>query len=160
MTSKERALNQLLTAELFTLLDRLTRQSFKSWQLEAAGKEARSRNMQKAAHATLKQASAWEAASAQAATDAIELVGSSDFPYLMLGHWDSQWEDGDEEGAQESAGSCMVMLLQLRLMLRSEPFYVICAGAAHMAAFFRLAKWSELYLELLPSSSHVKSVMA
>ncbi|MEW5310767.1 MAG: hypothetical protein WDW38_002531 [Sanguina aurantia] len=157
-TGGGRALNQLITAEVFALLHRLTQQSFGSWQLEAACREGRSRNMQRAARAALGRASAWEAASAQAATDATDLVGSSDFPYLITGHWDARWEDGERGGARESAEGCTAMLLQLRLMLRAGPFHVICAGAAHMAAFLRLAKWSELYLELLPSATHVTSV--
>lgn len=90
-----------------------------------------------------------------AVRDTRAIVLSSDFPVLCLG---TERSRGDNLLDITSAAECTTKLLRIRLLLRSQPFLVVCEGPAHMGAFFELAEQTELHLELLPTSCHRQSM--
>lgn len=94
---------------------------------------------------------------ATATDDASALVASGDFLPLLLVP-DSQRHDGSTEQCF-SQKACTTDFLRIRMLLRCEPFFVRCYGAAHIGAFLQLAKRTELHLELLPSRGHMRHIL-
>lgn len=143
-------------ARLESFVSRLIQQSFGSWQAEANCNAIRSCHMDVLAVSQLdmEQLQLHEPACKDAAVDAFHLAQSNDFPVMILGlgrRYNGRLSEQEE-------GACTAAFLRIRMILRSEPFFVHCSGAAHMAAFMELAKWSELHLQLLPSYGQLQHI--
>lgn len=91
----------------------------------------------------------------QAAKHVEALIKSTDFATMYLGFGNR----GDSNLSQDHQEQCTIALLQIRMMLRCERFFVRCSGAAHIAAFFTLARRAELHLQLFASIVHLKSIV-
>lgn len=143
-------------ARLESFVSRLSQQSLGSWQAEANCKALRSCHMNDFAASQLDivQLPLHQPACRDAAVDAYHLVQSNDFPVMVLG----LGSRCNGHLSEQEEGDCTVAFLRIRIILRSEPFYVQCSGTAHMAAFLELAKWSELHLQLLPSHSQLQHI--
>lgn len=87
--------------------------------------------------------------------DTQAIILSSDFPPLCFGTESSRGGNGLD---LICAANCTAKLLRIRLLLRSQPFLVVCNGPAHMGAFLELAEKTELHLELLPTSCDTQSL--
>lgn len=85
--------------------------------------------------------------------DTAALVASGDFQLMQLGTKAIK-DKGHSNLGDAPEDNPTAMLLHARLMLRSGPFMVVCAGADHIGAFLKLAGFTELYLQLLPTASH------
>lgn len=137
----------LMLSILRSLCECLTQPPFSSWQAQQRCRSERASNMAKAAllikdrpDTTLDM---WDAA----VRDSSTLVESNILQTMLFGQ--------TEKKCSSEETACTQTLLEIRMMLRCEPFIVICEGAAHMGAFMQLAKLCELHLQLLPSKAHV-----
>lgn len=91
-----------------------------------------------------------------ASDDAFDLIATNDFSLTCLVA--SSQSNGEMQERREQEGHGTAALLHIRMMLRSEPFFVLCRGAAHMGAFLQLARRAELYLQLLPINGHRQDI--
>lgn len=140
--------------QLQSLFQCLTQTSFQSWTSQDRCRSTRTHNMAQASlqagHELVMAVSTWNASE----KDARALSCSHVFADMRFGEENLR---GDIIAIQMQE-ECTRVLLTIRMVLRSEPFIVICQGAAHMASFMQLAKSCELHLELLPSEAHVRCI--
>lgn len=153
--------------ELRQLVGYLTQQSSMSCQLGMGFAAARDRHMFEETRVCYRLPSKQpQDIINQTVYDADDLIRSSDFPPLYFGNSvGSEFEHSSgrrawlEQQMQQLEQERDRDLLFVRMLLVSEPFIVSCTGADHMGAFLLLAKWQDLHLQLLPSRSHVDTVL-
>lgn len=83
------------------------------------------------------------------------ILSSSDFQMMCFG---GERVEDSNVAALSCKLHCTELLLRIRLLLRSEPFLVVCNGPIHMGALFQLARQAKLHLELLPTLDHINSL--
>lgn len=155
-----RAENAWRLKQMQQLCARLTQGSFHSVLARQTACTAREQNMHILAQAhggrdgLARRHAAWDAIERNTS----DLLKSSNFAVMRFGSETTISED-DQGMSDWEQDNGTAKLLQIRIMLRSEPFFVLCSGASHMGAFFQLAKLSELYLQLLPTASHKDRVV-
>lgn len=138
-------------------ISRLLQQSHGAWEAGESFRAARSSHM--AMGAELQNHEAPKSVKSlnsnlclQAAKDGIDLANSGDFKVVCLGSVTGISVSGQDRRSTAA-------LLRLRLMLRSEPFFVRCSGAAHMDTFLQLAMLAGLHLQLLPSVFQIRHIL-
>ncbi|MEW5307228.1 MAG: hypothetical protein WDW36_009636 [Sanguina aurantia] len=137
----------------------LTQPSARSQRVTGAARSTRAHNMHNA-HSPLQRGrtgdadvcDAWEVAAA----DVAALADASDFLPMHFGARQGSGEGGPSRQQEEDLLTSG--FLWVRVLLRSLPFFVLCAGASHMGAFLQLASYSGLHLQLLQAEGHAESL--
>lgn len=93
----------------------------------------------------------------EASLDALALIEHNDFPIMLLSP--SGWTL-NRATQQQQGKECTIALLHIRVILASQPFFLICCGAERIGAFFQLAQRAKLHLQLLPVEGNLEQILA
>lgn len=136
------------------LCSRLTQPSLRSWQNQQKCKLVREQNM---LAASLREGSKFRLPSPAALQTCVEDMSSIAKSHDLGDMTFEACKKGTVEDIQQKE-ECLRDLLQVRLLLRCQPFIVVCVGPARLGSFMQLAKFCKLHLELLPSQFHLEQV--